>query len=83
MKDKFNITFSVFYLLFFGLLTSMGVSLLFVKGLSVERILATMFCAFLTGIYLIRLIRIKQKTLLQREKGDKDSLLQNLYKDVY
>lgn len=68
MLQKANIIFSIFYLAFFGLLTSMGVSLIWVKGLSHQRLLATLFCAFLTVIYIVRLIRIKQKSLLNTDK---------------
>lgn len=69
MKQKAHLVFSIFYLIFFGLLCSMGVSLLFVKGFTFNLMLATLFCAMLTVVFAIRILRIRQKMILESDPG--------------
>lgn len=73
MKQKAHLIFSIFYLIFFGLLSSMGVSLFFVKGFTFDLLVATLFCALLTIVFGIRILRIRQKMILESNReGNKN-----------
>jgi len=61
---KVNIVFSFFYLMFFGIITLSGVWLMWKKGFRYDQFFTTLICAGLTFIYIIRIISIRRKILL-------------------
>lgn len=60
-----HIVFSSFYLFFFLMLSGFAVAKLFVVGYSFSLFLAAVFCIALTVLYVIRLIRIRRKLMVE------------------